>query len=104
MSVDVEEHGFLLGYEKASQISGNKKPFAKSACVFFRFCHIRDCEIAEVAVPVFIKPASWRVFFFYVIEFPSSICEPRNGRTPESDGPFKKSVVRIAGQQARPGE
>jgi hypothetical protein len=34
----MEVHGSLLGYEKASQISGNKKPFAKSACVFFWFC------------------------------------------------------------------
>ena len=42
-SVDIEVHGFLLGYEKTRQISGRKKPLAKSACVFFGFCQSRDC-------------------------------------------------------------
>jgi hypothetical protein len=37
--------------------------------------------------------------FCYVIGFPSNSREHRNGRSPESDGPFKKSVARIRAQQ-----
>jgi hypothetical protein len=39
--------------------------------------------------------------FGYVIGFPSNSREHRIGRSPESGWPFKKSVARIGGQQAR---
>jgi hypothetical protein len=59
-----DRHGFLLvvDYEKTRRISGRTKPPQESTCVFLWFCQSRDCHIAALAVSVFIKPASWRVF------------------------------------------
>ena len=89
---------------KPARFQATKNRSQKALAFFSGSARVGIAKIAALAVPVFIKPASWRVFFFYVIGFPSNSCEHRNGRTPESDGPLKKCVVRIAGQQARPGE
>src|SRR6266849_10658057 len=87
---------FSLVMRKHRRISGRKKPPQKSACVFLGFCQSRNCHIPALTELQFLEgPPPGGFSFCYVIGFPSNSCEHRNGRTPESDGPQKKCVVRI---------
>ena len=81
------------------------KTAAKSACVFLGFCESRDCHIAALAVSVFRRPASWRVFFLlrHRISF-RHLCTQKWPDSGIGGGPQKKCVGRIGAQQARHGE
>jgi hypothetical protein len=57
-------HGFLLGYEKTSPDSGRKKPPQKVLAFFLDSARVGIVQIAALAVSVFRRPASWRVFSF----------------------------------------
>ena len=59
-------HGFLLVMRKPARIQAAKNR-RKNRLRFSGFCESWDCHIAALAVSVFRRPASWRVFFFYVM-------------------------------------
>ena len=99
-----DRHGFLLGYEKTLQISGRKKPPQKALAFFCGSARFGIAKSLLLQFQFFRSPPPGGFSFCYVIGFPSNICEHRNGRIPESEGPRKKCVLRIGQQQARLGK